>query len=113
MGHYPAIDVLNSVSRLAPKISSDAERATAQQVREALAAYSGSEDLIQLGAYVAGSNPKLDSSIHCMPSIEQFLRQEAGRSVAFSETASHLERLSQALQAPPPAEARREPVRKA
>jgi flagellum-specific ATP synthase len=111
MGHYPAVDVLNSVSRLATKVASEAERATAQKIREALAAYSGSEDLIQLGAYVAGSNSRLDSSIQCMPSIEQFLRQESGRSVAFSETAAHLERLAQALQAAP-AEVRREPARK-
>jgi flagellum-specific ATP synthase len=111
LGHYPAIDILNSVSRLAPKITSESERVTAQKVREALATYNNSEDLVQLGAYVSGSNPKLDSTIHCMPSIEQFLRQDSARSVGFSETSAHLERLAQALQTAP-VEARREVVRK-
>src|SRR5579885_1956786 len=59
-GHYPAIDILHSVSRLASAISTPAQKAAALKIREALAAYRDSEDLVQLGAYVAGSNPVLD-----------------------------------------------------
>src|SRR6185295_15376486 len=62
-GHYPAIDVLQSVSRLAPRITSAEERRLVSALREALAVYQRSEDLIQLGAHVQGVNPKLDSSI--------------------------------------------------
>ena len=56
MGHYPAIDILNSVSRLAGRIATKPQREAARKIREALAAYQQSEDLINLGAYAAGSN---------------------------------------------------------
>lgn len=75
-GHYPAIDILNSVSRLASKVASQDHREAARKVREALAAYRQSEDLINLGAYAAGSNPQLDSAIKLQPQLSQFLCQE-------------------------------------
>src|SRR5277367_1760569 len=58
IGHYPAIDILNSVSRLASKVSPKEDLVAAQRVREALALYQQSADLIQLGAHVQGTNPK-------------------------------------------------------
>jgi flagellum-specific ATP synthase len=75
-GHYPAIDILSSVSRLAGRVASKDQREAARKVREALAAYRQSEDLINLGAYAAGSNPRLDSAIKLQPQLSQFLRQE-------------------------------------
>ena len=63
MGHYPAIDILNSVSRLASKVSTPEQREAARKIREALASYHQSQDLINLGAYAAGSNAQLDSAI--------------------------------------------------
>ncbi|HXJ40875.1 MAG TPA: FliI/YscN family ATPase [Bryobacteraceae bacterium] len=75
-GHYPAIDVLNSVSRLQSKITTKDRQGTMRALRESLAAYHSSEDLIQLGAYVSGSNPRLDRSIRLRPEIMGFLRQE-------------------------------------
>ena len=75
-GHYPAIDILNSVSRLAGRVASKDQREAARKVREALAAYRQSEDLINLGAYASGSNPQLDSAIKLQPQLSQFLRQE-------------------------------------
>ena len=75
-GHYPAIDVLNSVSRLAGKVATPEQREAARKMREALAAYRQSEDLINLGAYVAGSNAQLDSAIKLRPKLMEFLRQE-------------------------------------
>jgi flagellum-specific ATP synthase len=75
-GHYPAIDILNSVSRLAGKIAQPEQREAACKIREALAAYRQSEDLINLGAYVAGSNQRLDSAIKLQPLLRDFLRQE-------------------------------------
>jgi FliI/YscN family ATPase len=76
-GHYPAIDVLNSISRLSSKISGDEQLADVRSIREALALYRSSEDLIQLGAYVAGSNTKLDAAIRERPAIVDFLKQGA------------------------------------
>jgi FliI/YscN family ATPase len=76
-GHYPAIDVLNSVSRLASRVATKEHQATARKVREALAVYSQSEDLIRLGAYTSGADPKLDASIRARENIMEFLRQAA------------------------------------
>src|SRR5579863_1415335 len=76
MGHYPAIDILSSVSRLENRVARPEQREAARKVREALAAYQQSEDLINLGAYAAGSNPKLDSAIRLRPGLIEFLRQE-------------------------------------
>jgi flagellum-specific ATP synthase len=98
-GHYPAIDLLQSVSRLTSKISTPEEKAVAQKVREAMALYRNSEDLIQLGAYVAGSNPKLDSSLRCISSIDQFLRQEPHYKASFAETTAQISSVAQALTA--------------
>jgi flagellum-specific ATP synthase len=75
-GHYPAIDVLNSVSRLANRVAQPEHRDAARRIREALATYSRSEDLINLGAYAAGANPRLDSAILLRPQLMEFLRQE-------------------------------------
>ena len=78
-GHYPAIDILHSVSRLASAIVMPPQREAARRVREALSAYREAEDLIQLGAYVAGSNPGLDTSIRLRPELLEFLRQDHAR----------------------------------
>jgi flagellum-specific ATP synthase len=96
-GHYPAIDLLQSVSRLTSKISTQDEQALSQKVREAMSLYRNSEDLIQLGAYVAGSNPKLDTSLRCISSIDQFLRQEPHYKASYAETAAQISSVAQAL----------------
>ena len=69
------------------------------KVREAMALYHNSEDLIQLGAYVAGSNPKLDTSLRCISSIDQFLRQEPHYKASFDETTAQISSVAQALAA--------------
>ncbi len=96
-GHYPAIDLLQSVSRLTSKISTPEEQAQANKVREAMALYRNSEDLIQLGAYVAGSNPKLDNSLRCISSIDQFLRQEPHYKASHAETTAQIASVAQTL----------------
>lgn len=73
--HFPAVDVLNSISRLMPDITSEEHRAWAGRFRELLAAYHQAEDLINIGAYVAGSNPRVDEAIASYQSIVAFLRQ--------------------------------------
>jgi len=97
MGHYPAIDVLNSVSRLASQLATSEQRAAARQLREALATYHQSEDLIQLGAYVSGSNPKLDSAIRSRPKLIEFLRQDADGKSPLEETMARLGDVAKAL----------------
>jgi len=75
-GHYPAIDVLNSVSRLANRVATPEQREAARKIREVLAEYQRSEDLINLGAYAAGSNSRLDTAIRVRPKLLEFLQQE-------------------------------------
>ena len=90
MGHYPAIDILNSVSRLAGRVATPEQKEAARKIREALAAYQQSEDLINLGAYAAGSNGRLDSAIRMRPQLLDFLRQDAGVSEGIDQTLEKL-----------------------
>jgi flagellum-specific ATP synthase len=74
-GHYPAIDVLQSVSRLVDEISAPDVAAAAQEVRSLLAAWHDKRDLVAIGAYEAGSDPLVDRAIALKPAIDAFLRQ--------------------------------------
>ena len=74
--HYPAIDVLESVSRLVRDISSPSELELAGEARDLLALYRKQEDLITIGAYTKGSNPKVDLAIEKNEPLMQFLRQK-------------------------------------
>jgi FliI/YscN family ATPase len=74
-GHYPAIQILDSVSRLQSRIASPQQSEHARRIREALALYRQSEDLINLGAYVSGSNPRLDAAIKARKEMTRFLCQ--------------------------------------
>ena len=74
--HYPAIDILESISRVMPKIVTNEQRAIAMKAREILATYREAEDLINIGAYVKGSNPKIDEAIKKYPGLESFLIQD-------------------------------------
>jgi flagellum-specific ATP synthase len=74
-GHYPAIDVLQSVSRLVGEISAPDVVAAAQEVRALLAAWHDKRDLIAIGAYERGSDPLVDRALELKPSIDAFLRQ--------------------------------------
>jgi FliI/YscN family ATPase len=100
-GHYPAIDILHSVSRLQSAISTPGQKSAATKIRRALAAYRDSEDLIQLGAYAAGSNPVLDASIRLRPELLEFLRQDHMAYSPVEETLAKLEDLGARLDIPP------------
>jgi FliI/YscN family ATPase len=93
-GHYPAIDVLESVSRLSSRLTTQAQQEAASKAREALALYRQSQDLIELGAYAAGSNPLVDNAIRCRPAILGFLRQAASANAPLAETLHQLEGLT-------------------
>lgn len=75
-GHFPAIDVLQSLSRTMPLVTDDAHRKDASRLRELLAAYRHSEDLISIGAYKEGSKPIVDQAIARIDGINRFLRQD-------------------------------------
>jgi flagellum-specific ATP synthase len=92
-GHYPAIDVLSSVSRLGPQITPPEHWRAAQRIREALAAYHQAEDLINLGAYVSGANPQLDAVLRARPRLLEFLRQPAQQKSPIEQTRAALEEI--------------------
>ena len=91
--HYPAIDVLASTSRLMPAIATPEHRELASRVRDVLATYAGAADLINIGAYVSGSNPAIDRAIRLMPRVKDLLRQGADEKSSMAETLAAMEAL--------------------
>ncbi len=74
-GHFPSIEVLDSISRVAPAITSPEQQALAAEVRRLLAAYRDTRDLIEIGAYVPGANPLVDRAVRLKDRLDGFLRQ--------------------------------------
>jgi len=83
--HYPAIDVLASISRVMPKVSTKEHKIVASHLRDLLAAYKESEDLITVGAYARGSNPKVDKAIVIYDDLINLLRQQVEESYTIDE----------------------------
>lgn len=77
-GHFPSIDVLESISRVAGSVTDEAQRADATTLRRLLAAHREVHELVEIGAYVAGSDPDADRALSLAPRIEAFLRQPLG-----------------------------------
>jgi flagellum-specific ATP synthase len=96
-GHYPAIDVLESVSRLMDGIVTDEHLHNARQVGQAMAVYAENQDLINLGAYEQGTDPQVDRAIALRPQILQLLRQDTDECTSLDDTRQALAR---ALQPP-------------
>jgi flagellum-specific ATP synthase len=89
-GHYPAINVGRSVSRVAQDILEPVHQKAARKLRAILATYAEAEDLIRIGAYARGSSPQVDKAIELMPILERFLRQDVGQRSSFQETQAAL-----------------------
>jgi flagellum-specific ATP synthase len=89
-GHYPAIDVGHSVSRVMPDIVSEEHGQAARQLRETLATYLEAEDLINIGAYKRRSNPKIDFAIDKIDGVNDFLRQGIYEKSRYEETQERL-----------------------
>lgn len=94
-GHYPCIDVLSSVSRLMPHLSTTDVKNAAYEIRDLMATYRKSEDLINIGAYKRGSNPRIDTAIDKADSINSFLRQRPEESSLLPITQQQLLQLAQ------------------
>jgi flagellum-specific ATP synthase len=90
--HYPAVDVLRSISRLAIKVTSPRTRKAAAVVKRLMAVYAEAEDLINVGAYAKGSNAEIDRAIDKIAEINEFLQQDIEERAELEET---LERLAQ------------------
>jgi len=95
-GHYPAIDVSRSISRVAREVVDARLAQAAQTVRALIATLAEVEDLVRIGAYVRGSNPQVDRALDLQPALGQFLRQGLGERTSFAETRAAVERLAAA-----------------
>ncbi|HVB38501.1 MAG TPA: FliI/YscN family ATPase [Vicinamibacterales bacterium] len=91
--HYPAIDILQSVSRTMPDVTEVQHRLKAAQVRDWLATLRDSEDLLSVGAYVPGNNTKLDNALGKREAVEAFLTQPSGESTSYAEALEALQAL--------------------
>jgi flagellum-specific ATP synthase len=84
-GHFPAIDVLQSASRVMRNVSSPEHVKMSQKMREILATYREAEDLINIGAYKQGSNPRIDKAVKLIDGVNQFLRQAVEEPTNFNQ----------------------------
>ncbi|MEM8739786.1 MAG: FliI/YscN family ATPase [Planctomycetota bacterium] len=99
-GHYPAIDVPHSISRVADDVTDPAHQNARRQVLKLVAAYQKVEDLLNIGAYAAGSNPDFDLAITAKPAIDRLLQQGRGEvqgQADFAQTTAQLHALNQLL----------------
>jgi flagellum-specific ATP synthase len=84
--HFPAIDIMSSASRVMRAVIDDNQLQWAGQIREWMATYAQAEDLINIGAYVRGSNPRIDQAVHVNEKINAFLRQGIDEPGTYAET---------------------------
>jgi flagellum-specific ATP synthase len=91
--HYPAIDVLDSISRVMVDVVGDQQKKNANRLKEILSTYRKAEDLINIGAYVSGSNSKIDYAIKMIDRINAYLRQDIGETVSFKDSIAQLDAL--------------------
>ena len=89
-GHFPSIDVLESISRVAPRLMGADHAAQATELRRLMAAYREAKDLIEIGAYQKGTNALVDRAVQIRPAIDRLLRQGTGEAAPISETLAAL-----------------------
>lgn len=92
-GHYPAIDILQSISRVMSAIASKDHKAAANRLKSVLATYNEAEDLINIGAYKSGSNKEIDDAIEKISAVNSFLRQNTDEKFEFNEVVGLLEHI--------------------
>jgi flagellum-specific ATP synthase len=85
-GHFPAIDVLSSNSRLFMELTDNVQQRSAMSIRQILSRYQDVVDLLQVGAYQKGVNLQTDLAIELYPKVCQFLQQELGKPFALPQT---------------------------
>ena len=94
--HYPAVDVLASISRVMPNVTDDEHRDCASKLKDLVATYREAEDLINIGAYKEGSNPKIDTAIRLNDDIITFLKQRTHEVAVYEETVRNMEMIGSA-----------------
>jgi flagellum-specific ATP synthase len=97
MGHFPAVDVLRSTSRVMPEVAEAEHQAAARRVREIMSILADSEDLVSIGAYQPGKNPRLDEALRRKPDLQTFLRQSTEENTPPAQTLRWLSTLGAPL----------------
>jgi flagellum-specific ATP synthase len=92
-GHYPAIDIEQSISRVMHAITDATHQQVARKLKQMVSSYQRNRDLISVGAYKRGSDPQLDEAIALQPSITAFLQQDIGERSETADSLAHLRRL--------------------
>lgn len=92
-GHYPAIDIGESVSRVMSTVATDAHVKSAQKLREVLATYEAQKDLILIGAYKQGSDPRTDYAISKLDAVNAFLKQSVKENTSAAQTVNNLRKM--------------------
>ncbi len=89
-GHYPAVDITRSKSRLMDSVVTDEHRAAARRANEVLGTYEENYDKIVCGVYEEGTDPRVDDAIDRFPAVQQFLKQDARKPEPFDQSVDSL-----------------------
>ena len=93
-GHFPAVDIMSSISRLMPAVTSEQHKLAAQKLREIYATYLDAEDLINIGAFAPGSNRRIDGAIALIDRVRSFLTQPVRNKTNFDETVAQIKSIT-------------------
>lgn len=97
-GHYPAVDVLGSISRVADDVTDEAQRRAVAHVRRVLATWDDIEDLVSIGAYTPGTNPEYDVALQTREAVNLFLRQDRNTGYKYAESVAALRALGELIE---------------
>lgn len=98
-GHYPAVDIEGSISRVMPMVTSEEHQQLARQLKQVYSLYQQNKDLIAIGAYSRGNDPRIDQSIDLMPVIQFFLQQKMLEVIPYDQSLTQLQEIFSAAQA--------------
>ena len=98
-GHYPAVDIEGSISRVMPMVTSEEHQQLARQLRQVYALYQENKDLISIGAYSRGTDPRIDQAIDLQPVIQFFLQQKMLEIIPYDQSLAQLQEVLSAAQA--------------
>ncbi|WP_448213097.1 flagellar protein export ATPase FliI [Colwellia sp. MEBiC06753] len=106
-GHYPAIDVEASISRVMPMVTSDEHQQLARSLKQVYSLYQQNKDLIAIGAYTKGSDPRIDQAINVLPVIQFYLQQQMKEVIPYDQSLTQLNEIIAASQAQQPNQGQR------
>jgi flagellum-specific ATP synthase len=98
-GHYPAVDIGSSISRVMPMVTSDEHQQLARQLKQVYSLYQQNKDLIAIGAYSKGSDPRIDQAITLLPVINFFLQQQMREVIPYDQSLAQMQEILSAAQA--------------